>query len=305
MIINDKRIVRVFPSKTTMTPNDDYCFFGYPPLKKVEADEVHISCLFTWDIPKAELMYKAWKQRGYLVKKGGPAYNAWGEDFIPGLYVKKGNVMASRGCNNNCWFCFVPKREGKLREIPIVEGTNIIDSNILQCSDRHVNNLFDMLEREKEKNPKASIKFTGGLEAKILKQWHVDRLFKLKPTTMYVAYDTPDDYEPLVRASKMFFSSGFKSKHHSLWCYVLIGYPKDTIKNAKERLLQTLKLGVMPFAMLYIGKNGKRSDYKDWKALQREWNNVRIVASKYNRLLKGLEIYQTPQSRYTHSLLDI
>ena len=47
------RIVRVFPRRTSATPTDDLAFVGDPPLFLPEADEVHVSCTFTWDRAEA------------------------------------------------------------------------------------------------------------------------------------------------------------------------------------------------------------------------------------------------------------
>ena len=45
----DMKIIRVFPTKTSYTPIDDYVFIGMPPFIIPEHDEIHISCTFTWD----------------------------------------------------------------------------------------------------------------------------------------------------------------------------------------------------------------------------------------------------------------
>ena len=49
-----KRIIRVFPTKTSMTPIDENVRINETPSFFDEADEVHISCLFSWDKQKAE-----------------------------------------------------------------------------------------------------------------------------------------------------------------------------------------------------------------------------------------------------------
>lgn len=107
------RIARVFPRRTSMTPTDILAFVDCPPplLAMPEVDEVHVSVAFTWDIPKAEWLAKQWEQLGVPVKMGGPAFNQPGGEFVPGLYVKEGATITSRGCPNHCWFCAVPKRE--------------------------------------------------------------------------------------------------------------------------------------------------------------------------------------------------
>jgi hypothetical protein len=113
------KIARVFPRRTSATPDDGLAFVGDPPLFRPEADEVHVSCCFTWDRPEAERLARAWANCGYKVRVGGPAYDAPAGDFAPGVYVKTGMTITSRGCIRRCPFCLVPKREGKLRTLPI------------------------------------------------------------------------------------------------------------------------------------------------------------------------------------------
>ena len=147
------KIARVFPRITKATPDDELCFFGPPPLLTLpEIDEVHVSCVFTYDRPKAEELAYQWEVAGAPVKIGGPAYDDPAEgDFVPGRYLKKGYVITSRGCNNHCWFCSAWRREGKLRELPITPGWNVLDNNLLQCSEQHIRNVFNMLSQQKER----------------------------------------------------------------------------------------------------------------------------------------------------------
>jgi hypothetical protein len=248
-----KEMIRVFPRKTNISSTDDKAFFGGPPLYDLSRDEeVHVSCLFTWDKPRAESLAEQWAAQGFNVKLGGPAYGDPGGEFIPGRYVGNGAVMTSRGCNNRCWFCYVWKREGKIRELPIVDGNNILDSNLLQCSEGHIRKVFEMLRRQK--GPKY---FTGGLEARILKDWHVDLLAWVKPKTVFFAYDTEDDYEPLVEAARKMFAAGFTETSHVLSCYCLVGYPGDTFDAAQMRVDRIKALGLRPFVMLYRNDTGE------------------------------------------------
>lgn len=266
------RTIRLFPRKTKATPDDQDVVINRGPGFFDECDSVEISVSFTWDIPVADKLEKQWK---YVapVKIGGPALGAKGEDFVPGRYVKNGYVITSRGCPNNCWFCSVPKREGPLRELPVTNGWNVLDDNLLACSDMHINRVFDMLAKQKQKP-----EFTGGLEAARLKRWHVDRILFLKPSQMFFAYDTPDDFEPLVQAAKMFYESGLSKKSHALRAYVLIGWPKDTFDAAEKRLNDTLKLGVTPMAMLYRNTSGETQ--RDWRKLQRMWARPAIIYAR-------------------------
>ncbi len=273
------KIARVFVTKTSMTPEDGLAFINVtPPLLTIpEIDEVHISVTFSWDMRRAEYLAEQWKAVGVPVKMGGPAFNLPGGEFVPGLYVRDGMTITSRGCPNRCWFCAVPKREGGLRELQIHDGWNVLDDNLLACSDEHVRAAFDMLARQPRR-----AEFTGGLEAKLLKPWHADELAKLKPKRLYCAYDTPDDYEPLVAAGKLLRDAGIPAERHTACCYVLIGYPYDTFERAQRRLIDTIKAGFMPYAMLYRGEDGERN--RDWMRFQREWVRPMIVATKFREI---------------------
>jgi hypothetical protein len=262
-----KRIARVFPRRTKASPTDELAWFGEPGVL-AEADEVHVSVTFEEDLPKAELLAKSWS-RIAPVKIGGPALGEMSGNFVPGMYLKHGYVITSRGCPNRCWFCKVWQREGDTRELPITEGWNVLDDNLLACSDQHFLKVCEMLKRQS--NP---ISFTGGLEPARLNEWHVEQLTRLKPKQMFFAYDTPDDLEPLVVAGRMLLDAGFTTASHALRCYVLIGYPGDTLEDAEKRLEQTCEAGFMPAAMLF------ENDTKEWKSFQREWMRPAIISQK-------------------------
>lgn len=210
-----KRIIRVFPTKTNATPTDELVRIRETPSFFDEADEVHVSVTFTWDIPIAEWLAKQWEPVA-TVKIGGPAYNEPGGDFIPGMYMRHGYVITSRGCPNRCWFCAVPKREGgMLRELPVTDGWILTDDNLLACSPGHIDEVFAMLARQPHKP-----QFTGGLEAALLTPTMAQRIHELHPQSLFFAYDTPNDLDPLVEAGKMLIEAGFTKSSNSMRCYV-------------------------------------------------------------------------------------
>jgi len=284
-IVGEKmRIARVFPRRTRATPTDDLSFVGTPGLFPPEVDEVHISVAFSWDLALAEQLEKQWKPVA-PVQIGGPATGQPSGEFDPGMYIKQGYVITSRGCPNRCWFCEVWKREhGEMKELRINDGWNILDDNLLACSDRHITSVFSMLERQAN-----TVEFTGGLEAARLKDWHIDWLVRIKdrkvktdpsskrvgahvPMQIFFAYDTPDDYEPLVSAAQRLISAGFKPESHMLRCYLLVGFPKDTFDSAELRMKQVIDLGVYPNAMLWRGRTGL-PDPK-WISFQSKWGRA-------------------------------
>jgi hypothetical protein len=264
------RVLRVFPRKTNATPDDNNVIINRMPNLFDEADRVDISVAFTWDLPRAEKLYFMWKSVA-PVFMGGPALNEIGKEFEPGVYLKEGYTITSRGCNNKCWFCSVWKREQGVRELPIKEGYNIIDDNLLACSDQHIKAVFEMLRNQN----KPAI-FSGGIEAALLKQWHVDLFASIKLKELFCAYDTPDDYEPLVEAGKLLKQANITLENRKARAYILIGYPSDTFDEALNRIKQTIEAGFFPFAMLW--RNEKGESKREWRQFQRQWANPVITA---------------------------
>lgn len=266
------RIARVFPRRTKATPTDALAFTDGPGLMPPDVDEVHVSVAFTWDLPRAEYLAKAWEHVA-PVKVGGPAIGTRGEEFEPGQYLKPGYVITSRGCPNRCWFCSVWRREGgEVRTLPIRDGNNVLDDNLLACPDDHIRAVFEMLARQSE-----PIVFSGGLEAARLKPWHADLLTGLRLGRLYFAYDTPDDWEPLVEAARLLWTVGLTPQSHVVSAYVLIGYPRDTFNAAEARLRQVTDIGLMPFAMLYRDQHGQTD--RAWRRFQRRWARPAIIAA--------------------------
>lgn len=279
-----KRIARIFPRKTNMSPTDDLSFFGPPTIELMAMDieEVHISITFTWDLEEADDLYEAWQLLGVPVHVGGPAFDDRMGDFTPGMYLKPGMTVTSRGCNKECWFCSVPKcAKGVIRELPIQAGWNILDDNILGTSEKHFRAVIEMLKCQ----PERAI-FSGGLEPGLLQPWQAELLRSINPKTMYTAYDTKDDYEALRQMAKTMWDAGFSRKAHQVKCYALCGYEGDTFGDAQKRMEQIMELGFLPFAMLYRDENGQTD--LEWRKFQREWANPVIVGSKFSEFMKGM-----------------
>ena len=262
-----KRLIRVFPRRTSATPVDALSYCG-PPDFWAEADLVHISVTFSWDVPLAERLAAEWA-RVAPVLIGGPAVLPPQGPFIPGRYLRPGYVITSRGCPNRCWFCQV--RTLKLEELPICDGWIVQDDNLLACSQRHVRAVFEMLSRQTPR-----VEFRGGLEAARLEDWHVDLLAGLQPKpVVWFSYDDVADYEPLRRATKMLLHAEFRPQGHRIRCYVLIGQPLDEPDYAEDRLRACLELGLTPMAMLYHPADGQTD--RDWRRLARQWARPRII----------------------------
>ena len=260
-------IARVFPTRTSYTPTDRDVYIGEPDMFTPEYDEIHISVTFTWDIERAEKLRDLWSDYGRVVV-GGPAYGDMGGEFEPGMYLKSGVTITSRGCPNKCGFCMVPKREGDLRELEVKEGHIIQDNNILACSKAHLGRVGDMLSKQK------GVEFKGGLEASRVDTESADWLRQFKVKTLWLACDHPNAVSGLHDACKTLMSAGFT--RNNLYCYVLIG--KD-MEEEESRLRAVWDAGCMPFAQLYRDDNDSVVYDKEWKNFQRSWSRPAIIRS--------------------------
>lgn len=258
------RIIRVFPRRTAYTPTDDYAFVGYPPMMRPEATEVHVSCVFSWDMDLAIGLRAAWQQYYRLVLLDGPAFNRSHGHFEPNRYVKQGITFTTRGCDNHCPWCLVPEREGKLRPLEIKPGYIIGDNNLLQSSQNHIDAVFQMLRGQNQ----AAV-FSGGLDARLITDSMAEALRSLRINQLFLACDTEPRLVPLRKAVYKLKTLG----RDKLRCYVLIAYNGETIQQAENRLISVWEAGCLPFAQLYQPPERKQIKYsKEWRDLARTWS---------------------------------
>jgi hypothetical protein len=288
-------IARVFPRRTSATPDDQLAFVGDPPLFLPAADEVHVSCTFTWDRPEAERLARAWGNYGYKVLMGGPAYGSPAGDFAPGMYVKTGMTITSRGCVRRCPFCFVPQREGRLRLLDIKPGCDILDNNLLACPRPHVEAVLDMLGGQ----PRAA-RFTGGIDARLCRPWFAKRVGRMRVQILYTAYDVPGAKQHVEQAIKMLRDEGLSQRQ--VGCYVLVGQDGDTLEHAEARLEWVFQTGGTPFAMFYRPADDVRFTIPTtWRAFVRKWNRPACIFASHD-IAAGNEIAENAPAAWTGAL---
>lgn len=263
-------MIRVFPRRTSMTPTDDMVFIGDPPLLRPEADEVHVSCCFTWDIEEAYRLQEAWSLYYDDVKIGGPAISGSRGEFILGRYVKEGVIFTHRGCNRKCPWCLVPEYEGPIQLLDMQSGWIVQDNNLLACPREHQEAVFEMLRQQKKR-----VSFLGGLDTRLIDDWVVGQLQTLRIEQVFLAADTEGALKPLGEAVKRL---PFLNRRQ-LRCYVLIAFNGETITEATRRLETVWKIGCLPFAQLFQPPD-KYIEYSyEWRRLARTWSRPAAMFS--------------------------
>jgi hypothetical protein len=238
-------------------------FVGSPPLYRPEdrSIPVRISVTFTWHKELAERLAEEWGQYYDDVGVGGPAYGDPGGEFTPGMFLKKGCTITSRGCPKKCGWCAVPRNEGMIRTLSIKPGWIVQDNNLLACPEVHVRAVFDMLKAQGRR-----IFFNGGLDKHYLKDWHRPLFDSIPIGELWFACDTQHDLPWLERASKILDGIPLKKRRY----YTMIGYDDESLVDAERRCERVLELGFMPFCQLFQSDTFK--DYSaDWKAVHRKW----------------------------------
>lgn len=257
-------IIRVFPRRTHWTPTDELAFYGPPPLFRsgTRATPVRVSVTFTWDKPRAEELASYWGQYYDDIQVGGPAYHTFAGEFTPGLYLKQGCTITSRGCPKACGYCSVSTSEGPLRQLAIQPGWIVQDNNLLACSERHVRSVFEMLRGQHRR-----IFFNGGLDKDYLREWHRAEFDSIPIGELWFACDRVTDLPRLEKASKIL--EGIPKR--KLRCYVLLGFENEPLEIAEKKVERVFELGFMPFSQLYQAEEIKTYS-KEWRDLNRKWS---------------------------------
>jgi len=272
------KILRVFIRKTGQTPIDDYTRIGFPDLfLPKDIEEVHISTIFSWDIEKALRLKRNYEQYYPIVKVGGPAFadGKYDPQFKSVLYVKKGITITTRGCNFKCPFCLVDKKEGKFQEINIEPGNIIQDNNILLASRDHLRKVFDMLKTQK------GIRFVGGLDKRLIKDWHIEELRSLSIKELWFAFDSWDNKKEFVRITDKLKSAGFN--RNQIRCYVLAGFD-EPIQASEDRLKFVYNCGVLPFIQKYRDEYNDNQLSKEDKQFIRKWSRPAIIKTMMGKI---------------------
>ena len=123
----------------------------------------------------------------------------------------------------------------------------------------------------------SQVEFLGGLDAQLLRPWHIDEIKNIKIKKLWFACDHPGAMVDLERAADLTADFPIDKKR----CYVLIGFNGERRADAERRLLKIYNLGFLPFASLYQGPGGKRKWTAEWDKIQKIWCRPAVFKKLY------------------------
>jgi len=135
-----------------------------------------------------------------------------------------------------------------------------------------------------------NVRFLGGLDIRLIREWHIDWLSKMKIKVLAIAFDMPNVEEHLKRSLKLLHQGGIS--HGVIYCFVLGGFFEwDTPEKAENRCRLVLKNGATPFGMYYKGPGASvRKKPVEWGKWASRWAYMPGIYAMAKR--EKLETYQ-------------
>lgn len=218
-----------------------------------EYDKVLMSAIFT--LNKNNVIVRNCED----VIKGGTGYNGFKPQWLPNkiehiypdynLYEHNEYSIGflTRGCPNNCKYCFIPKKEGKLKKHsslkefynPKLPKIMLLDNNFLACKD--CVKLLKML-----KNTGKKVTFKQGLDFRLLTEDKAKLLADLDYDGEYIfAFDRVNDKSIIEKNLKIWqpLVKDWKTKF-----FVLVGFD-TTLEQDLERVYFLKKHRCLPYIM--------------------------------------------------------
>ena len=153
----------------------------------------------------------------------------------------------TRGCIRKCWFCKVPKYEGKLKEYNTIESivkhkkVKFLDNNILAYP-KHMEVFRWCLD-----HPEIKVEFNQGLDFRLVNDENLEALSKLNYMGEYIfAFDEPK-YQPLLD-KKLVLMKKYISKPWKLKFYIYY-HPSMDMKQLFDRVEWCRKNECLPYVM--------------------------------------------------------
>lgn len=233
----------------------DLCYSGYPhkrhlTIDAADFDKVYVSNIFDNNKDRVEVINCSDVTYGGIgsrdpYRKLPPEIEATEPYYYPEEDTSYGFI--TRGCIRNCWFCKVPKYEGKLKAYNSVEAivkhkkVKFLDNNILAYSG-HMDVFRWLLAR-----PEIKCEFNQGLDFRLVNDENLDALSRLNYMGDYIfAFDEPK-YQPLLE-KKLVLIKKYISRPWAIKFYIYY-HPDSDLRQLYERVEWCRKNQCLPYVM--------------------------------------------------------
>lgn len=220
-----------------------------------DPDRVYVSCIFKENLQKAKSAAAFYPNAEVVM--GGPAaddnrypipdiakvmpdYDAFG--------ITESFARTTIGCNNNCWFCVVPKCEGKQKRVARIEDTHdkrhdtihVFDNNWIQDKEWFVENSQYVIDQ------KLNV-IEHGFDVRLIDDEIADQLSKIKfSKRLHFAWDFTNHENKVFDGIETLIQNGIRP--YRMMFYV-IGV--DDVEDLRYRCNRLIELGASPYVMLY------------------------------------------------------
>lgn len=222
------------------------------------------------------------------VIKGGTGYDKQNalpfeiEHIYPdyGLYPELTKDTAygflTRGCPNNCGFCSVCEKEGRIshKVADLSEWWNgqrnivLCDPNILACREH-----MELLKQLADSG--AWVDINQGLDARLLNMQNIQAIKRIKIKEVHFAWDLMKNSKWILNGLNLWMQHGKKNRHGK-WgtVYVLVNY-NTTMDENLFRIYKLRDMNFNPYVMIYDKPNASY----EIRSLQR-WCNNKVIFAK-------------------------
>jgi hypothetical protein len=240
----------------------------------IEKDIVFISVVFSWRIPEAVRIAKYYQMRGFDVRVGGTILalpqNAQpfigiaqiGGDSDALIHHNPDATIASRGCPVDCWFCIVPKVEGKsFTLIPDFTPRPILCDNNLSALP--VEYQEHIIKRYQETDTQL-LDANSGFEPSYFDEETYIRWSKINRGAWRFAFDESKESDAVERMAGILSKVSSSRKR----VYVLIG--NEPFEQCYLRVQKVISWGCEPYCQAVLPLNATTRD--SFKILH-DWNS--------------------------------
>lgn len=219
---------------------------------------VYLSVAFTWNLPEARMRAGFHRQCGLRVVAGGPAlftrrdylidYADTASDYPDAIsHHHPLATIASRGCPVGCWFCIVPKMEGReftlLPDFPV--RPILCDNNLSALPAEYQ----DYIVRRYQDTGVPLMDANSGFEPKTFTEDVYNRWRPINRGPWRFAYDESGEREDVARVMRMLGGESTKRKR----VYVLIG--NEPRAACLDRIREVIAWGGEPHVQPYMKLN--------------------------------------------------